>query len=404
MYRVWFSTNSLADFIINNTKLRIEDQNSNIIRNKLYESDAGNSSNFHRMPTHIKNILYLDCPDIIVEIDSKPLFSLEITSEAGTGHNAFQRFARIAASIENNVPSFYIYPEAKYVRRLNDERWDEINPLIFKTLEQAMRIYSIPALLYYFPSEFRHNPNPTNNGLLFSNNYAGCPEENSQEMQNLFKCIDELIDFHKTNNSTTGFLNTKTINDRRDFMLQEYSKKDGAAKEWSPITATEKIQTDLLIDYLRKFSGQSYVFSDFLLNRNISLVYKVNAKFRGDPYPGAIAAVDYNECRIGKSYEDRSMNLVMVWGDFSISNNKIQIIGGTQKSIKNFVDPIRKTYKDSNRILLTKSYSQLKGNQIPRYFMQVRFGGTFSKVKHIRVYSYFCDAILFSDGVLWREG
>ena len=36
--------------------------------------------------------------------------------------------------------------------------------------------------------------------------------------------------------------------------------------------------------------------------------------------------------------------------------------------------------------------------------MQVRYGSTYSKVKHIRVYSYFSDAILFPDGALWRDG
>ena len=56
--------------------------------------------------TETAKILYLDAPDLIVEKDNEPIFSIEVTTEAGTGHNAFQRFARIAASVENCVPSF----------------------------------------------------------------------------------------------------------------------------------------------------------------------------------------------------------------------------------------------------------------------------------------------------------
>ena len=36
MYRVWYSTESFADYIINHTLLS---QQNNIIKNKMYESD-----------------------------------------------------------------------------------------------------------------------------------------------------------------------------------------------------------------------------------------------------------------------------------------------------------------------------------------------------------------------------
>src|SRR3989338_11267072 len=112
-YRIWYSTESFADYIIGNTNL----QSKSFTKKKMYESDANNANNFHTMPDHIKKILYLDAPDIIVEIDSEPIFSIEVSTETGTGHNVFQRFARLAASVENNVPSFYIYPEAVIINR-----------------------------------------------------------------------------------------------------------------------------------------------------------------------------------------------------------------------------------------------------------------------------------------------
>ena len=81
----------------------------------MYESDANNPTYFHTMPDHIKKIL-TKAPDLIVEVDHEPIFSVEVSTEAGTGHNAFQRFARLAASVENNVPLF-TYPEAAIITR-----------------------------------------------------------------------------------------------------------------------------------------------------------------------------------------------------------------------------------------------------------------------------------------------
>ena len=48
-YRVWYSTESFADFIIANTDL----SNKQITKKKMYESDANNAKNFHTMPDHI---------------------------------------------------------------------------------------------------------------------------------------------------------------------------------------------------------------------------------------------------------------------------------------------------------------------------------------------------------------
>ena len=116
-YRVWYSTESFADYLIDNTVLK----SKNIVKRKMYESDANNAKNFHTLPDHIKKILYLDAPDLIVELDTEPIFSIEVSTEAGTGHNAFQRFSRLAASVENNVPAFYIYPEAAIITRNDSE-------------------------------------------------------------------------------------------------------------------------------------------------------------------------------------------------------------------------------------------------------------------------------------------
>jgi hypothetical protein len=187
-------------------------------------------------------------------------------------------------------------------------------------------------------------------------------------------------------------------------MSEQFVAKGGPSREWSPLSATTRVPTELLIEHLKHYAGPNYHFSDFLSRRRETVVYKVNANFRGDPYPGALTALDYLACREGRSYEERHSNLAMVWGHLSVRNDRFHIVGDDGKSVNRFVERVKQVYNDPNRSLLGKSYTELSGHEIPRYFMQVRFGTTFTKAKEIRVYAYFCDALLFHDGALWREG
>ena len=407
MFKVWYSTESFADFIIDNTILK----NYKLEKNKLYESDANNPKNFHTLPDHIKNILYLDAPDLIVEYNSEPVFTIEVSSEAGTGHNAFQRFARIAASVENSVPAFYIYPEAAIITRENTIRWDSINPLVFKALDAIMNIYAVPALLYYFPTDFRNCSNPENSsyykdkGLIYNQDitYAGCPETNDISMKKMFTAIDEVLKnilLLGVKDGTQNLLSHIVIREQRDFMINEYYSKNGTLNS-SPLTSTIEIDTVYLLNYLRKYENSNYQIGQLLRSRAKTIIYMVDAKFRGDPYPGCLAAIDYLKCREGKTFEDRKKNLVMVWGKAELIENELKITTSKGCSILDFTNVVKNS---ESKNLLTKKFDELENYEIPRYYMQVRHGSTYSKVKHIRVYSYFADAILFYDGAVWRDG
>ena len=415
MYRIWYSTESFADFIIDNTVLSTKQ----VIKKKMYESDANNPNNFHTMPDHIRRTLYLDAPDLIVEKDNEPVFLMEVTTEAGTGHNAFQRFARIAAAVENSVPAFYVYPEGKIITRRNiSAGWDEINPLIFDALEAVMSVYGIPALLYYFPTDniqlYRNNannaPHANSKGLCFDANivkYSGCPDSSATSMKKMFEALDEILneaDAKGVIPARSGLLRNLVIRDQRNFMRQESTNKAAGrpSSDMSPMSAVVELPTSYLINYLSQYETNRYNIGELLRNRQTTCLYKVNAKFRGDPYPGCLAAIDYLACREGLTFEDRKKNLVMVWGEINVDhqNQMIDIIDEKGSTITDFFSAV----KGSSRLnLLTKDYNELRDKDKPRYFMQVRYGSTYSKVKHIRVYSYFADAVLFPDGSLWRD-
>lgn len=413
-YRVWYSTESFADYIIAKTDL----SNENVTKKKMYESDANNAKNFHALPDHIKQILYLDAPDLIVEIDSEPIFSIEVSTEAGTGHNAFQRFARLAASVENNVPAFYIYPEAVIITRKKAEPgggknaepgWDRINPLVFKALDDVMSIYGIPALLYYFPSDFRtfpkaaDSPNFISKGLKFEAgfDFAGSPRSNDTEMNLMFATINEVLSIFENFGIIGGrerLLGNRVIIDRREFMRNQYANKGGNLG-MSPLSATVRVPTEYLLNRLSKYENANYQIGELLRSRKETIIYKVNAGFRGDPYPGALAAIDYLLCREGKTFEERRYNLVLAWGNLEIENNNLNLTSD-KSTIRDFINAVKLS---ENKNLLSKNFDEIQNHEISRYYMQVRYGSMFSKVKHIRVFSYFADAILFPDGALWRD-
>lgn len=438
MYRVWYSTESFADYIIDHTHLKKE----KVVKNKMYESDANNPGKFHTTPDHIRKILYLDAPDCIVEKDNEPIFSIEVTTEAGTGHNAFQRFARIAAAVENSVPAFYIYPEGAIVSRkvrskidytleskdgkdiVSKEKqeviskWDEINPLIFRALEAVMSVYDIPALLYYFPSDItkyknkaEKSPNFLNKGLKYDSDivrYSGCPDSSGQSMKKMFEALNEILDATEKSGvipARKKLLKNIKIRDQRNFMQMEFAKKSGGASPdtMSPLSAVTYVPSEYVLNYLSKYEDNDYQIGELLRSREKTAIYQCNAKFRGDPYPGALAAIDYLACREGKTFEDRRNNLILVFGALTVDkkNKTISVTDENSSTIKDFFDAVQSSAKHN---LLTKNYDELKNKEIPRYLMQVRYGSTYSKVKHIRVFSYFADAILFPDGSMWRDG
>lgn len=408
MYRVWHSSEGFADYIIANTCLKGKD----VVKAKIYESDTSKPRNFHTMPDHIKQILYLDAPDIIVEYNTEPIFSIEESKEAGTGHNSFQRFARLAASVENNVPALYLYPEAAIIsRRDGTTRWDTINPLVMKGLNSIMNIYGIPALLFYYPTDYRTCPNAElstligRKGIKYDANidFLDCPDSTDKQMLKMFSIINDIIACVEKYGVIKGrerLLGLRSVQEQKQFMETEYVKKSGN-ENMSPLTATRIVPTEYLLNHLSKYEDSSYTIGELLRSREETVLYQVNAAFRGDPYPGALAAIDYLKCREGKTFEERKYNLVLCWGKIEIdTDNRIININSKTCSVNDFVDDVQKCC-DKN--LLIKNYHELELHDIPRYYMQVRYGSMFSKSKHIRVYSYFADAILFRDGALWRD-
>lgn len=420
-WRIWHSAMSFGNFIVDNTKLsEIKDQ---IEFKQLPESDAAKSGTFHKVPDHIKKILYLDAVDLIIEYNSEPILCIEETKEAGTGHNSFQRFARIAAAVENGVPAIYIMPEGCIIERRKRgsssdssdviAKWDSINPMVFYAYNSVMDIFKIPALFFYYPSDYQEykdspqdSPNYNTKGLKFNTDfeYSGCPIADDDEMGCLFKIIDTIIDNATSGSPVSKLIDKKIIRDRKYWMQKQFYEKanNKDVSEMSPITATITINTEKLLNYLSRFTDVDIdEISELLSSRPETVIYQCDASFRGDPYAGTLSAIDYILCRQGRTYEERESNLVLCFGHVNELSDSIDV-ESTKCSVDDFVHTVHNCI---GKNLLTKErYQDIKPRDIGRYYMQIRYGSTYSKVKHIRVFSYFADAIIFKDGAVWREG
>jgi hypothetical protein len=414
-FTIWYAGDAvvLGEWLVEHTILR----NETVEFAAIAESDANKPGQFFRMPARIRDILYLDAPDLIISMGHIPILSLEISTEAGTGHNAFQRFSRLAAAVERGVPAFYIYPEAVWVTRQNSApRWDRINPLIFKTLDKVMDIFDVPAFLYFYPSEYsgtgssRPSRAANRKGLILDRdpNFPNIPDSSDQHMAAMFGHVDELVKLAKRETpqkSGSLSLNATWARRWRKRMIDYWNDREGSAVEaaMSPLSSTVEIATEVLLDYLTPFASRNHDFGHLLPSREITVVYHATGKYRtsGDPYTGALAAIDYLKCRTGNTYEDRNKNLVMAFGSVATDDVGAMSIDGPAE-IGDFVDPIQSMYASESKVLLNRSFDAI-GDGIPRYMMQVRYGTTYTKRKDLRIYAYFCDAIVFKDGALWRE-
>lgn len=62
----------------------------------------------------LDNVLKYDRPDIILQDNGKTILVLERTVEVPSGHNVGQRYGRILAAAENQIPVIYFGPYAAY--------------------------------------------------------------------------------------------------------------------------------------------------------------------------------------------------------------------------------------------------------------------------------------------------
>jgi hypothetical protein len=207
-----------------------------------------------------------------------------------------------------------------------------------------------------------------------------------------------------------SLIHTMVCREERERMLKDFADK-GWPIDRLPNNANSSIivPTEYLINYLKKYETDDYKVGQFLQanNRPETVILFTNAKFResGDPYVGELAALDFLKCREGKTYEDRKRNLVLSYAKVSIDeeNKTLKIDSSAKASVDDFCGMVNRNENDNNMAIRVAAYANLIGADVPRYYMQMRYGTIFSKNKSTRISAYFADAILFKDGAFWRD-
>src|SRR5690606_20114917 len=97
------------------------------------------------------------------------------------------------------------------------------------------------------------------------------------EMQNMFLAINELLTINERYGVVMArerMLANRVIQNRRDFMNREFVLK-GSGTDSSPLTATQVIDTEYLLNTLSDYESARYSIGELLRGREETVIYKV---------------------------------------------------------------------------------------------------------------------------------
>ena len=349
------------------------------------------SSDFLNLPEKIKNILRLDKPDLIITMDinnvDEPVISLEITMTTPQSQHAKQRIPRIIAAAESDIPAIYLIPK----RKLSSGSLYTIGKDVYHCLDKVQDMNRIPVILYNWPD---------NDGTLITHNeFPNLPNNNNQEMIDMFRTIDKMLGLRLASRHSEQF---KQLLYEDRWIKSQIKKTKDIGNKWveniGNFPTVELIRTETLSDYLQSNTRMNNPritrtldkLPKRILNRENTLIFKPTGRMfdhAGDPYTGMISFFDYVFCRFGRNVEERHTNLVYM----PLNENS-----------KNIVDEFAPA--GYNRFY--ENNCPLSINTLPTVEEQfsishhLQYGCVYTKIKPLRIYGYFSDMIIFQDSML----
>jgi len=377
MFKVWYHDNkAFAEYLVDITDLKKHDPS-------IEKLSFGRS--FANNPDMIQKILYLDVPDAIVTygFPEKPVLGIEFCAEAPSGHDIFQRVARVAASASFGTAFAFIFPEKKWVVRAIGGRWDNYNPLSFRALMNISRFHKIPALSFFWEAN-QISGDAANGFLLMDKNCANMPDRDTQEMKNFAAFVNLTIDYVLRNRDFEEMMFDPLIMNREMWMWEKFHQKYRSKPDtfrWSPLTSCRIIKTSDLVTLVRKAIGREPDLPNYVTKREETLIYEPGTNiFRSDPYSGSLVGIDYLECRNGETVRHRHRNLVMHFGKIHFKKMQNMFCRYYKEEC-----PFNPKIKDVNRYL----------------GLHLRDGCRYTKQKELRIYCYVADVLVFKDAALF---
>ncbi len=339
-FTVWYGeARHLAEFVVRHTSLQQYSCEFRQIGEK--------GSDFAANPKLIQDILYLDKPDVIVTSGKpeKPIVGLEFSAHAPTGHDCFQPMARVVASLEYGVPFAYVFPQRRWVLRAGKGRWDEYNPLVFKTLVQMSRFHGVPALGFLWPADKERGD--AEQGYLVCEKRGYClPRAGAPEIEQMWAFVNLAVEHHLANEPFSKMVFTEYYAEHQDRMSGWFHARGGNRRRWSPLTScTTFDDLNQVRGMIRQRTGVWIPsFPDEMKARGQTVIHHNYSKsLRSDPYAGALTAVDYLRCRNGPTRQHRFRSLAIHFREASIS----QVVGKAQRYHERDC-PLRKEADDAN--------------------------------------------------------
>lgn len=103
------------------------------------------------MSCGLDEVLKYDRPDIILKDENNVIFVLERTVEVPSGHNVDQRYGRLLAAAEANIPIVYFGPYMAYKHGGNTAGPRYMNLRLFYSLKKASELYNTAVTTINWP-------------------------------------------------------------------------------------------------------------------------------------------------------------------------------------------------------------------------------------------------------------
>lgn len=372
-YTVWYAESA--------AQARLLEQNTALANRARVVRLPASRRDFPSVPRSLQQILYLDRPDVIVTHgpEHTPIVAVEMSAEAPTGHDAFQRFARVSACASLGVPFVYLLPERKWVQREGTTgRWDVYNPLILEALLRVGRVHQVPVLGVLWPADEERGRREQ--GYLRCLGDEALPDPDLPEVRVVFEFLDEVIRSHESGYPMARMLSTLQWAQWEQEMRQRFHERGGGEGDWSPLSACKTVATSALARELKRRMPE---LPEHLKARGETVLYMTGSKsFRGDPYAGALVAIDYLRCREGPTPMHRRRNLGILF---------------PSASIRQLTDKCRGFHKTGCPL----GWGPERAKASPYYTLHLRDGCRYTKQKEIRIICYFADFIVFEDGIVF---
>ncbi len=346
------------------------------------------SPEFLNLPEHLKRILRLDKPDLILTIDvgsiAVPIVSIELTTTTPQSQHAKQRVPRVVAAAEADIPAIYVIPG----RKLSKGSMYRLGPDLYLGLKKIRNINDVPIFIYEWPDTGGH--------LQFDAHFPNQPPLSAPAIVAALHVISELISLKLSGSERhTVFSNP--------FIAAELAKQDAIAATATNMVVgnygtLQKISTANLSAFLSSNTQMNATrinqtvgaLPQRIVSRDMTLVFKPAGRLfehANDPYSGMLAFFDYAFCRIGRGVEDRHMNLVYMPVNQAIS-----------KITDEFGPDGYHAYWRDKCAFRKDGVPAVKAQFNISHHLQ--YGCVFAKNKPMRILGYFSDLIIFQDSVL----